>query len=83
MPVEEIFEGAEEEGAGAAGGVEDGEVLDRFGRLAGEEGADRLLDDVADDVGGRVVDAAGLADFGLFLDDGAVVGGEVNDLAEE
>ena len=83
VPVEEIFEGAEEEGAGAAGGVEDGEVLDRFGRLAGEEGADRLLDDVADDVGGRVVDAAGFADFGLFLDDGPVVGGEMDNLAEE
>jgi hypothetical protein len=52
VPVEEVVKGAEEEGAGAAGGVEDGEVLDLFGGFAGDEGADSLFDDVADDVVG-------------------------------
>ena len=42
-----------------------------------------FLDDVVHDVGGRVVDAAGLLDLGLFLDLGAVAGGEADDLAEE
>ena len=41
------------------------------------------LDDVVHDVGGRVVDAAGLLDLGLFLDHGAVAFGEADDLAEE
>ena len=42
-----------------------------------------LLDDVVDDVGGRVVDAAGLLDLRLVLDHGAVAGGQADDLAEE
>ena len=41
------------------------------------------LDDVVHDVGGRVIDAAGLPDFGLFLDLGAVAFGQADDFAEE
>ncbi len=52
VPVEEVVVGAEEEGAGAAGGIEDGEVLDLLGGFAGDERADGLLDNVADDGGG-------------------------------
>ena len=45
--------------------------------------ADRVLDDVIDDVGGRVIDAAGLADLRLFLHHGAVARRQADDLAEE
>ena len=45
--------------------------------------ADGLLDDVIDDVGRRVVDAAGLADLGLFLDLGLVAGRQPDHLAQE
>jgi hypothetical protein len=38
VPVEEVVVGAEEEGAGAAGGIEDGEVFDLLGGFAGDEG---------------------------------------------
>ena len=52
------------------------------GRFAGNQFADGVFDDVADDVFGRVIDAASLADFGLFLQPGAFVGGD-DDLAEK
>ena len=45
--------------------------------------ADGVLDDVIDDVGRRVVDAAGLADLGLFLDLGLVAGRQPDHLAQE
>ena len=54
-----------------------------FGVLPSHKLPDGVLDDVVDDVGGRVVDAAGFADLGLFLDLGLVAGREPDDLAEE
>ena len=42
-----------------------------------------MLDDVIDDVGGRVEYAAGFLDFGLVFDDGMVTGGQADDLAQE
>jgi hypothetical protein len=45
--------------------------------------SDSLLDDVLDDVGRRVVDAASFSNLGLFFDFGLVSGGEANDLAQE
>jgi hypothetical protein len=47
--------------------------------LARYQLADGVLDDVADDILGRVMDAAGLADFGLFLDFGLMAGSEADD----
>ena len=83
MPVEQVLVGADEERAGAAGRVEDAQLGGLLGRLALEQLADRVLDDVVDDVGRRVVDAAGLLDLGLVLDHGAVAGREADHLAEE
>ena len=83
IPGEEEVVGAKEEGAGAAGGVEDAEFFDLFGGFAGDERAGGLADDVVHDVGGRVVDAAGFADLGLFLDLHLVGAVELDDLAEE
>ncbi len=45
--------------------------------------ADRMFDDVVHDVGRRVIDAAGLFDLGLLLDDGPMAFGQANHLAEE
>ena len=73
---------AEQERAAAAGDVGKAHLGDLVGRLAGNEFADGVLDDVADDVLGRVIDAAGLADFGFVLDADPFVGGD-DDLAEE
>jgi len=42
-----------------------------------------VFDDVVDDVGGCVVDAAGLAHLGLLFDLGLMAGGEAYDAAEE
>ena len=53
-----------------------------LGRLAFNELSDGVFDDVVDDVFRRVIDATGLADFGLFLQPGAFVGGD-DDLAEK
>ena len=49
----------------------------------GEQFADGVLDDVVDDVGGGVIDAAGFFDFGFVFDFGAVGFGEGDDFAEE
>jgi len=75
IPVEQELIGDDEEGAGAAGRIEDTDGLDLFRGLAFGERADGLLDDVIDDVAGRVEDAAGFLDLRLVLDDGAVAGG--------
>ena len=87
--VEEELIGAEEEGTAAAGHVQDAER--GLGFAAGEIGgafafdllADGVEDDVVHDVGGGVINAAGLAHFGLFLDLGLVPGGQADDLAQE
>ena len=48
-----------------------------------KEPADRVLDDVVNDVGRRAVDSAGFPDFGLLFDLGLMAGGEQDDFAEE
>ena len=57
-----------------AGGLFGAEVLEEF--------ADGVLDDVVDDVGGGVVDAACFFDFGFFFDDDGAAFGD-DDLSEE
>ena len=42
-----------------------------LGRFAFQQFADRVFDDVVDDISGRVVDAAGFADFGLLFNSDA------------
>ncbi len=76
------FVNTDEEGAGAAGRVEEAELGDLGGRLAFELATDGLLDNVIHDVTGRVVNAAGFADLGLVLDGGATALG-AEDFAEE
>jgi len=81
--VEEIGVGPDQERAGAAGRVEDLELLDLFRRLLLAELADGVLDDVVHDVGRRVIDAAGLADLRLLFDLGVMAGGEADHLSQE
>ncbi len=80
MPVQEVPVGPDQERPGAARRVhylQPARPAARSGTLAFEELADRLLDDVVHDVGRGVVDAAGLADLRLLLDDGVVAAGAV------
>ena len=51
-------------------------------RLAGNKLADCVLDDIADNVLGSVIDATGLANFGFLLDLNTLVRGD-DDLAEK
>ena len=68
VPIEQVLIGAGEEGAAAAGGVEDAQFRRFLRRPPFQQRADGVLDDVVDDVAGRVIDAAGFADFGFFFD---------------
>ena len=83
VPVQQVLVGTQQEGTGTTGGVEDLETGGLLGSLAFEKFPDGILDDVIDDIGGGVVDAASLADFGLFLDLGLVTGGKPDDFSQE
>ena len=85
VPIQQILIGAQQEGTRTAGRVEhaQGGGLAGFGGLVFEQFADGVFDDVIDDVGGGVIDAAGFADLGFFLDLGRCAGGQANDLAEK
>ena len=83
MPIEEILVGVDQERARAAGRIEDAELGRLFWRLSLDELPDRLPDDVIHDISRRVIDAAGLLDLGLVLDDGVMPGRQPDDLAQE
>jgi len=73
----------EEERPGTAGGIEHPQFGDLIGCLPFQEFPYRVLHDVVDDVGGRVVDAASLLYFGLVFHLGMMPGGEANHLTQE
>ena len=87
--VQKTLVSAQQERPAPASHVQDAErrpvpAAGQLGRaLALDLPAHRVLDDVIDDVGRRVVDAAGLADFGLLLDLGLVAGRQPDHLAQE
>ena len=84
VPVEQRLIRPDEERAGAGCGIEDSDLRSFLGRFAFKEFADGVLDDVADDVCGCVVDAACFADFGFFLNLGAAaLASKRDDLTEE
>ena len=64
---------AQQKRAAAARDVGKAHFGNLCGRLAFNQFADGVFDNVADDVFRRVINAAGLADFRLFLDSGALV----------
>src|SRR5438105_4703348 len=57
--------------------------LSRKAGRGGQRFSHRVLDDVIDDVAGRVVVAAGLLHLGLVFDFGLMLLGQANHLAEE
>jgi len=64
VPSEEVLVGADQERSRNRSGVEDLEFGGLLRGLAFEQVADRGLDDVVHDVGGGVIDAAGLLTSG-------------------
>ena len=54
-----------------------------FRRFVFEQFADCVLDDVIDDVGGRVINAARFLDFGFVFDSRLMPFGKTNDFAEK
>src|SRR4051794_7446054 len=83
VPIEQVLIGADKERAGAAGWIENAQPGGLFRRFVLEQFADRLLDDVLDDVSGRVVDATGFLDLRLVFYFRAVPFSERDDLAEK
>src|SRR5437762_2373550 len=83
MPVEQVLVRPQEKGPGAAGGVENAELGGLFGTLVFQQLANRVLDDVIDDIRRCVVDTASFLDFRLILDLCLMASGQTNDLAEE
>ncbi|GDY23422.1 hypothetical protein LBMAG56_47690 [Verrucomicrobiota bacterium] len=82
MIAEQTVKDAEQERAAATGYVSEAELGNLGRSFARNHPTDGVLNYVADDVFRRVINAASLADFGLFLDAGALVGGD-DDLAKE
>ena len=83
VPVQQVLVRPEQKRAGPAGGVENPSVWRSVSASCPRIRADGVLDDVVDDVGRRVIDAAGFLDLRLLLDLGLVTGREPDDLAEK
>ena len=83
MPIEQILISAGQEGAAAAGGIEDTQLGGFVGSFSFQQFADRVFHDVVDDIGGRVINAAGFADFGFLFHPRRAAFAEFDDLAEE
>ena len=83
MPVEQVLVRAQEKRARSACRVQNSQFCDirRFAPI--DKLADRRADDMLDDVGRGVIDAACLADLRLLLDPCLVTGGEAYHLAQK
>ncbi|MCK4392393.1 hypothetical protein KAX17_05765, partial [Candidatus Bipolaricaulota bacterium] len=83
VPVEEILVCTEEERTGTAGGIEHPDLRYFSWGVPLKELSHGVLDDVVNDVGGRVLDTTGLLHRGLVLHLGAMARGQTDHLAEE
>jgi len=83
MPVDQVLEGSQQERTRPTRRVDDPQVIGFFRGFAFEQFAHRVGDDVIHDVPGGVVDPAGFAHFGFFVNLCYVPRGETDDLAEE
>jgi hypothetical protein len=83
MPVQKILICADQEGAGAAGGIKYLQLLNPLRLLPFNEFAHRILHNIVDDVSRRIIDAACLFDFRFVLDFGPVSRREVDDLPQK
>ena len=68
VPIQQVLIGAGQEGAAATGGVKRAQLGGLLGRFACQQVAQRIFDDVVNNIGGRVINAAGFAHFGFFFD---------------
>src|SRR5687768_2986202 len=68
VPINEVVEGTKQEGTGTAGRVHDTEVLGRSGCSFLKKRRQACADNLANDPGRRVVDAARVSDLRLLLD---------------
>ena len=87
VPIQQVLIGTGEEGAAAAGGIEDAQLGRCVRCHPFQQRADGVLDDVVDDIARRVIDAAGFAHFGFFFDrddwSSIAIAAHFDDLAEE
>src|SRR5439155_19847786 len=74
---------ADEKRARTARRIDNPEFCPLFRGFVLEKFADRVLDDVIDDVGGRVINAARFLDFWFVFDFGLMAFGEPDDFAEK
>ena len=83
VPVHQVLEGPQQEGTGAAGGVHDLDLGSLVGGFAFQQLPNGVFNDVIHDVLGGVIDAAGFAHLGLFLDLCLVPGRQADHLAQK
>ena len=83
MPGQQVLVCANEERSGAAGRIDNAQFGGLLRRLLLQQFADGVLDDVIDDVRGRVINAARFFDLGFVFDLRLMAFGEADDFAEE
>jgi hypothetical protein len=83
MPIEQVLIRADQKRAGTAGRIENAKLRRLFRRFVFEQFVDGVLDDVIDNVSGRVIYAACFLNFRFVFDFGAMAFGQANNLAEK
>ena len=86
VPVQQKLISPDQKRTRAAGRVQDSDIADPAlgaGLFAFHQPADGVFNDIVHDVGGGVVNPAGLAHLRLVLDFGLVAGGQADDLAQK
>ena len=83
VPIEQVLISAGQEGAAAASGIEDAQLCCLVGRFSLEQYPNRVFHNVIDDIGGRVINAAGFADLGFVFDPRHSAAGQLDDFAQK
>ncbi len=83
VPIEQMLICADEERTGTARRIDNAKFGRLFRRFVFQQFADGVLNDVIDDVGRRVIDAARFLDLRLVVDSCLMSFGEADDFAEE
>ncbi len=83
MPFEQAFVCAQEKRTATTRGIENSQFGCLLSRFAFQQFFHCVLDNIINNVRGRVINAASFLDFRLVLDFCVVTSGEANHLAEE